>query len=251
MSLIAIQSLFGGAGATTVCANLAAALLRNEQHVMCVDACIWNDLRLWFGMARNQHNGWMTHSEQAAESIHASVARSEFGAKYVPLGEGDFSQDAVLAALSNATVFDQLPADDDTLILVNLPSARPEVLARWLPNLDLALSVWSPDPRVAQRLQHFGRNVTTADGGIHDNLFLLENSYAPQLELNRDISSIIRFQIAEETQVPLALPKDQHIPEALAPQQSGFEYSIGAASNHVYQELAEWVCQHVASKVGN
>ncbi|MDR0807187.1 MAG: cellulose synthase operon protein YhjQ/BcsQ [Enterobacteriaceae bacterium] len=58
MTILAIQGLRGGSGATSVCASLAWALAQREQSVLLVDFSTSNLLRLYFNQPYEKNSGW-------------------------------------------------------------------------------------------------------------------------------------------------------------------------------------------------
>lgn len=247
MKVVAIQSLFPGAGGTSITAHLMTALEKSQQTVLGIDLCPYNDLRLWFGMPRNELTGWTTASGELAQAMQQHRQSSEFGVSYIPTGEAGFTANDIVRKFCgsdsplSANTFEKSP----DILLLNLPSADAYALQRLLPLSDLVLQVWAPEPRVSYRLQQFVRDNSFVASDIPHSLFFLENLQAPALELNNDISAIIREQLSDQAQVPACVSRDQHICEALATQQTTFEYSAGSAANREFLTIAKWVCNEL------
>ncbi|MAD52785.1 MAG: hypothetical protein CMF18_01760 [Idiomarinaceae bacterium] len=242
LAIITVQSVFSGAGATTIAANLSNALLRQGTKLSTVDACSHNDLRLWYGMPLSQSGGWALGYLDNISDSREFAFRSDFGATFLPLGEVNDNYDQLTNRIESDPQqwLSWLKAGSDDWLIINLPSHCTRLYQALIPYVDLHLGVWQAEPRVYPRMQQF-----IVKQNLHSevpNAFVFqENGVAPQLELNRDISNIINHELADEVTSPVGIMRDQHVAEALATQQSCYEYSIAASANADFAELANWV----------
>lgn len=242
MKLLAIESLVGGAGATTLTANLAAALRQGEQRVAVIDCCAQNHLAAHFGQPLTETMGVFTHTE-APESTLESAFIAASGVLVAPYGSATESAQSITA--QHQQRFEQLLQELQELskprvdwVLLNLPtgfSFAPNVM---LPNAASCLLVLEPEPRCYMNLQRW-----QARQGRPEQLRYraIMNKVAPHLELPRDIFDLCQAELDPEWLLPLYINRDQHIPEALATQQLLFEYTLGAQGNADFAELAAWL----------
>ena len=244
MAIITVQSLFSGAGATTIVANLSNALLRKDNKVIAVDLCPHNDLRLWYGMPIQQQGGWAKSYINNTNDSRECAFRSDFGAIFFPLGYvyDQFEELTSLIEYNPHRFFSWLSDDPETLVIINLPSQSIRLYQALIEHVDLHLCVWQPEPRVYPRMQAFIQ-ATGLGSDVPDAFVFLENAVAPQLELNRDISDIINHELSDKVTANVGIMRDQHLVEALATQQSCYEYSVAASANADFSELATWVAQ--------
>lgn len=242
LAIITVQSLFSGAGATAIVANLSNALLRQGVKVSAVDLCMHNDLRLWYGMPLSQAGGWAQGYLDSADDSRDFAFQSDFGATFLPLGEINEDYQALLTLIEGDPVhwLQWLTTEADNTVIINLPSHCERLYKALIQQVDLHLCVWQAEPRVYPRLQQFIKRQQLNDG-VPEAFLFIENGVAPQLELNRDISNIIHHELADEVTTDISIMRDQHIAEALATQQSCYEYSLAASANADFSELASWV----------
>tara|TARA_B100000700_G_scaffold319259_1_gene414095 strand:- start:7516 stop:8265 length:750 start_codon:yes stop_codon:yes gene_type:complete len=248
LAIITVQSLFSGAGATAIVANVSNAMLRQGTKVRSIDVCSHNDLRLWYGMPLQQTGGWAQGFMDNPQDSLDFAFQSDFGATFLPLGEVNEGYQALLNRIESDPVawLEWLKHEPEGMLIINLPSHCERLYKALIQHVDLHLCVWQAEPRVYPRLQQFIKRQQLNDG-VPEAFLFIENGVAPQLELNRDISNIIHHELADDVTTDISIMRDQHIAEALATQQSCYEYSIAASANADFTELASWIMKRCSN----
>lgn len=247
MKVIAVKGLYGGAGTTTVTANLASALRRRQHPVVAVDLCATNMLRLHFGMPLHDTRG-LFQAGELVDDLRAAAFETEQGLIYLPYG--DVSEqpertdiEALLERLYGLLA--QFSTEQQLLVLIDVPNSEGQMLSWLATHTDVMLHVLTPDPRVYPALHYFAVKQWPYIQAEQLQHYFLLNQCAPQLELNRDIIDLLRHELAPELLVPTFIQRDQHLPEAFATQQAAIDFTLGAQANVDFVAIAEWLEQRV------
>lgn len=243
MKLVAVKGLFGGAGTTTVAANLANAMRRRKHPVVALDLCATNSLRLHFGMPIGDPRG-LFRSGHLVEDLREAAFETENGLIYLPHGEIDEQPDqsdieGILERLYE--LLQRFESPQELVVLIDVPNSESTIL-KWLTShAHVMLHVLTPEPRVYPALRYFSRITwpQIQHQGLHHAMLL--NQCAPHLELSRDIADLLRRELEPQLLVPTFIQRDQHIPEAFATQQSTFDFTLGAQANVEFVAIAEWL----------
>lgn len=240
MKLLAFESLVGGAGATTLTANLAAALQRHGEQVAVLDLCAQNHLAAHFAQQLAEPRGLFDDQGLVASVLDNSFrAASEvivvpFG---VPKRQPTASQ-CVEAFDKTLTALTTLQSVSVTYLLVNLPTGHSFQDSCYLPKDTPCMLVFEPEPRsyIALQRWHYAHKASP----IMRYRGLI-NKVAPHMELQRDSYDLMRAELSDGWLLPYSINRDQHVPEALATQQLIYEYTLGAQANADIQEVAFWL----------
>lgn len=243
MKVITLQSLQGGAGGTSLTANLSAACRRRGHSVVAVDLNPANELRLHFGMPLDDGGGLIAERKQL-QALDRYAYQTDDGEVYIPFGLSELSTKALkLDELQQ--LFESLQsikaAQGELLVFVDIASYDRQLAFQCAAWSTMMLHIIEPDPRAYPVLQRFGSGFLQALQTRCRDCFVLLNKSAPQLELNRDIFDLLRAELNPELLIPTFIQRDQHVPEALATQQSIFNYSLGAQANVDLMALAQWL----------
>ncbi len=245
MRVVAFKSLFGGAGATTVMANISTALQRQHHVVVAVDLCSTNVLRLHFGMPLKQDGGLFTqHSSAVSDLRHAAFENSD-GVIYIPYGQPSHDQADEINTAQLEGFYQELETlckGKSAWLILNLPTTLTPLAMWWLAKADLLIHVLTPEPRAYPALQQFIQHSDLDE--VEVSSFFLFNQVATHLELNRDIFDLLNFELQAELIIPTAVQRDQHVPEALATQQSVFSYAAGAQANIEITAVTHWLTEY-------
>ncbi|RUO39541.1 cellulose synthase operon protein YhjQ [Pseudidiomarina aestuarii] len=250
MKLIAVKGLFGGAGTTTIAANLANAMRRRKHPVIALDLCATNSLRLHFGMPIGDPRG-LFRSGRLVDDLREAAFETDNGLIYLPHGEIDEQPDrtdieGILGGLYE--LLQRFESPQELIVFIDVPNSESTILNWLTTHAEIMLHVLTPEPRAYPALRYFSR--ITWPQIQHQGLrhWLLLNQCAPHLELSRDIADLLRRELDPHLLVPTFIQRDQHIPEALATQQTTFDFTIGAQANVEFAAIAEWLEERLEVK---
>ncbi|PTB85510.1 hypothetical protein C9988_00915 [Pseudidiomarina aestuarii] len=239
MRVIGFKGLFGGAGTTTITANLAGALHRRQLSCIAVDLCATNTLRLHFGMPMTEAQGLF--NAVSTESEQLPLFESDMGVLYVPFGNVEKvpEHDTIRITLENLLAqIKSARSGQIDYVLVDIPNNDSKMLRTIVDLFDGIFHILAPEPRVYPALHYFSNVVWPNLQAPSVKHFFLLNQIAPHLELNRDIADMLREELNPDLLLDQEIQRDQHLPEALATQQTAFEFTLGAQSNVEFSALS-------------
>ena len=242
MTVIALIGATGGAGATTVTAHLATAILQQDRPVLCFDFCPTNVLRLHFGATFDAPDGfaaalvaglpWQDHAYASAD-----------GVRFLPFGalEDDAALERLCSWLQQRPHWlrDSIAAIDlpaDTIVLCDCPRLPAALRNQVLAAADIVLVCCAPDPLSLAA-------ATRLAGQLQDNAGrlarILLNGFDAGRSLDRDMQLILR-RLQEHLAAPVTIHRDESLREALACKQTVFDYAPGAQAAQEFAALATW-----------
>lgn len=240
--VVAVIGALGGAGATTVTAHLAVALVAQKRRALSVDFCPDNMMRLHFGMSWLDHGGFAADLLQGKE-WHGAAYRSGNGHDFVPFGQ--LTADAELDRLVDwlrpqpywfkeqlATL--HLPSE--TVILCDCPRMPAVLREQCLAAADLVLLVGAPDT------VSFAIAARIADGVMQEQAtptMIVLNAFDPSRRLDRDIAVLLRTQYRHAFS-PVVIHRDESLREALACKQTVFDFAPSSQAAYEFSALATW-----------
>lgn len=243
MSVIALIGAAGGAGATTVTAQLATAIVQQDKPVLCFDFCPTNVLRLHFGAAFDDADGFAAALVAGQPWQNCAYASAD-GVRFLPFGTLD--DDAALEHLcswlhARPTWFRDSVAEidqpDGAIVLCDCPRLPAALRNQVLAAADIVLVCCAPDPlslavatRLAGQLQH--------DAGRFARVLL--NGFDAGRTLDRDMQLILS-RLHGTLAAPLAIHRDESLREALACMQTIFDHAPGSQAAQEFSALATWV----------
>ena len=221
-SAIGIYSVAGGAGKTTVSANLGKALCSLGEQLLLVDTSGRGLLPFYFGATELR---WGSR-KFAAPGVNAPFIQV-IAAEQVT---GEWLHDEVKPSMSGAqrTIFD-LGALCGSL-LPALFSMCSVVLVPLLPDLNSVLSVG-----VIERVMH-----AHSAGLKTPSLFYLFNRFDEQSINDQQARELVARQCGKRL-LPVTLRHDWTLTEALHGGISASDHTPGSGLSHDYLELALWV----------
>jgi len=257
--VVAVFSLAGGVGKTSLVASLGRALSSRGERVLLVDTAAYGLLPFFFG-ARDQRPGQLRTFNPPGVSADAPIQLVTLD----PESRGPDSQPRESETQRRsadpraAQAGPQTPAPDwlaqevsrcagsANRILIDLPTASgatarrvlrldPLVLVPVLPDMNSVVSVGA--------IEAFFRNNASqlqASGGKAPMPFYLLNQFDSSLPLHLDVREILREQIGDRL-VPIALRRSPSVSEALAEGMTVMDYSPNAVVAEDYANLAGWV----------
>ncbi len=230
--VLAVFSLAGGVGKTSLVATLGRALSARGERVLLVDTTPFGLLPFFFG-ARDQRPGLLRTFSPPMASGDAAIqmitldpeaqgpetaTQEALGAEILKHGRGSGRVIIDLATASGAT----------TRRVMRL---APQVLVPLVPDLNSVVSLSSIDA-------FFDHN-----GGANGKPSLphyVLNQFDPSLPLHLDVREVLRAQLGERL-LPFALRHSPAVSEALAEGMTVMDYAPNSAVAEDFASLAGWV----------
>lgn len=242
MKVVAVMGVMGGAGGTTVAANLAAGLAVHKRPTLSFDFCPDNLLRLHFGLAWNEAAGFAPALLQAQEWQSAAF-RSAAGLDFVPFGQlaDETDLDRLSRQLSGQpgwfrTQLAALHLPEETVVVCDTPRSHPVLRAQVLRRADLVLLVCAPD---AVSYAFATQMLANADAGNGPETMIVLSGFEPARRLDRDIAVLLRTGFKSRLS-PAVIHRDEFLRESLACKQTVFEFAPSSQAAHDFGALATW-----------
>ena len=242
--VLAVFSLAGGVGKTSLVASLGRALSSRGEHVLLVDTAAYGMLPFFFG-ARDQRPGLLRTFNPpgiGAEAPIQLVSLDPEGQSQESLGQ-DLTQGSSpergpdwlaqeVARLSGAS----------HRILIDLPTASGATTRRALRMAPVVLVPVAPDMNSVVSvgaIESFFRYNGNISGKQIMPYYVL-NQFDYSIPLHLDVREILREQIGDRV-LPFALRRSPAVSEALAEGMTVIDYAPGAVVAEDYAHLAQWV----------
>jgi cellulose synthase operon protein YhjQ len=241
--VLAVFSLAGGVGKTSLVASLGRALSSRGERVLLVDTAAYGLLPFFFG-ARDQRPGQLRTFNPPGVSVEAPIQLVTLD----PEAQLADPQNPDPNQASAERGPDWLAQEVTRLsraanrILIDLPTASgsttrrvlrlaPVVLVPVVPDMNSVVSVGA----IEAFFRHSG-NV----GGKQIMPYYVLNQFDYSLPLHLDVREILREQIGDRL-LPFALRRSPAVSEALAEGMTVMDYAPSAAAAEDYVSLAGWV----------
>jgi cellulose synthase operon protein YhjQ len=244
--VLAVFSLAGGVGKTSLVASLGRALSSRGERVLLVDTAAYGLLPFFFG-ARDQRPGMLRTFNPPGVSAEAPIQLVTLD----PEGQTQENQDPNRGPGAE-TSQDWLAQEvgrytrGANRVLIDLPTASgsttrrvlrlgPVVLVPILPDMNSVVSVGA--------IESFFRNSAAMAGmgsGKPIMPYYVLNQFDYSLPLHLDVREILREQIGDRL-LPFALRRSPAVSEALAEGMTVMDYAPNAEVAEDYSHLAEWV----------
>ncbi|HEY4357236.1 MAG TPA: cellulose synthase operon protein YhjQ/BcsQ [Acidobacteriaceae bacterium] len=230
--LIAVFSISGGVGKTSMVATLGRALSSLGEHVLLADTTLHGLLPFYFGASELRPGMVRTFSPRPGTN-HAPVAMASYD---VSSKTGDALSEEWLSAELART------AGDVQRVLLDLSPSSPWVL-RHLARLNtLILVPVSPDMNSVISLgavERFFSGVTDSDGHVVKPLYVL-NGFDASLPLHLDVREVMRQKLGDRL-LPFVIRRSPAVAEALAEGMTVMDYAPESAVAGDYMHLASWL----------
>ena len=230
--VLAVFSLAGGVGKTSLVASLGRALSSRGERVLLVDTAAYGLLPFFFG-ARDQRPGVLRTFNPPGSSNDAPVQLLALDPEsQSPEGVG---QDWMMQEM-------QRQSRGCSRMLVDLPTASgattrrilrmsPTVLVPVIPDMNSVVSVGA--------IEAFFRNHNNMTGTQAMPYYVL-NQFDYSQPLHLDVREILREQIGDRL-LPFALRRSAAVSEALAEGMTVIDYAPSSSVTEDYASLAGWV----------
>ncbi len=242
MKVICVTGLSGGAGVTTVAAQLAAALRTQDRPVVAFDFSPDNTLRLHFGMAMSDGSG-LAPQVLAKQPWNEVAYRSASGVDFVPFGQLD--EDG-LNRFGNLLThepgwlsrhLDELDLPADAHLVLDCPRTPGPLRLQALAASTLVLVVLAPDALSFARASANERSMRLSGRTEARYLF---NGFDASRALDRDVVAVARSDLQKKL-IPVMIHRDEHLREALASKRDIYEYAPSSQAAEDFSSLAHWL----------
>lgn len=196
MPVIVVSSPKGGVGKTSLTANLAVALAKQQRIVTAVDFDPQNALRYHFGLDHADGPGVSELLVSGADWA-SSVLQSAHQVRVLPHGDADLRQ--ILAAEDRVTVeelrfrFQRLMPGPRDIVIADTPPGKNRFLAALEPIADVCLVVFLADAGSMSLLPAYENGLFLKPWKPGDpKTFALLNQVDPRRRLSREINEFAR-----------------------------------------------------------
>ena len=229
--VMAVFSLAGGVGKTSLVATLGRALSARGERVLLVDTAAYGLLPFFFG-ARDQRPGMLRTFSPPGASGDAPIQMVTIDPE--TLGSEMASQETLTGEIAkysygvNRVIVDLATASGATTR--RLLRMAPMILVPVIPDMNSVVSVGSIDAF----FQH---------NGVAGNRVLpyyVLNQFDPSLPLHLDVREVLREQLGDRL-LPFALRRAPAMSEALAEGMTVMDYAPNSTVAEDYGSLAGWV----------
>jgi cellulose synthase operon protein YhjQ len=230
--VLAVFSLAGGVGKTSLVATLGRALSARGERVLLVDTAAYGLLPFFFG-ARDQRPGVLRTFSPPVASGDAPIQMVTFDPEaQSPETAGQEPLVAEITKYSrgvNRVIVDLATASGATTRRVMRMS--PLVLVPVVPDMNSVVSVSS--------IEAFFQHNSNVSGKPALPYYVL-NQFDPSLPLHLDIREILREQLGDRL-LPFALRRAPAVSEALAEGMTVMDYAPNSTAAEDFGNLAGWV----------
>ncbi len=230
--VVAIFSLAGGVGKTSLVATMGRALSSRGERVLLVDTAAYGLLPFFFG-AHDQRPGQLRTFSPPGTSTDAPIQMVTIDAD--GLGAESSNQDALCAEIGkysrgvSRVIVDLATASGATTRRVL--KMAPLVLVPMVPDMNSVVSVSSID-------SFFQHNPNAAMKSAMPYYFL--NQFDPSLPLHLDIREVLREQLGDRL-LPFVVRRSPAVSEALAEGMTVMDYAPSSTVAEDFGTLAGWV----------
>lgn len=229
--VLALFSLAGGVGKTSIVANLGRTLASRGERVLLVDTAAFGLLPFYFG-ARDQRPGVLrTFTAQGSADAPVQMLTLEPES----LGPESAPQEMLSYEISRNS-------QGCNRILVDLATASGATTRRVLRMSPTVLVPVSPDMSSVvsvSAIDTFFRNNSAVAGQPNMPVYVL-NQFDPSLPLHLDVREVLREQLGERL-LPFALRRTPAVSEALAEGMTVVDYAPASTVAEDFGALASWV----------
>ena len=230
--LLAVFSLAGGVGKTSLVATLGRALSARGERVLLVDTAAYGLLPFFFG-ARDQRPGVLRTFTPPGASGDAPIQMLTVDTE--ALGPETAPQEGLTHEISrngrgtSRIIVDLATASGATTR--RLLRMAPTVLVPVIPDMSSVVSVSSIDTFFQHNVSGSGQQVQP---------YYVLNQFDPSLPLHLDVREVLREQLGDRL-LPFALRRTAAVSEALAEGMTVVDYAPNSTVAEDFGSLAGWV----------
>jgi len=243
--VVALVSLGGGTGRTTIAANLAHTLAVAGHRMLAFDLDPQNQLALHFGVDPDTRIG-MGQPNVAVRDVVQFLDR-QLGAAVLPFGT---LAEAALAEMEARIAEDDTwlrlrleafaPSDAD-FVLLDVPAGRGPWIRQALAVADQVIVVLAPTPASYASVPATELLLAEALGhrGAAEAVYLV-NGFDGRSVLQRDLVGGLRAALGERV-LPMTIQRDESVPEALMQRRSILQHASDSQVTADLGQLGEWL----------
>lgn len=243
MKTIAFISGKGGAGKTTLAANIAVALAQRKKHVALIDLDPQNAQRLHLGMDPGEIAGLVR------EGISPSALfDSPFGIKFIPFGRvsAEELEDFEVELKKNPQwvsngIHSLSPAGFDFVILDTPPGPTPYLQQALLASHRAIMVVLADAASYATlpKMESLIDELTSHRSGF-ESTHILINQMPTNSKLGHQVRTALYTNYTNKL-VPVAIYKDSRVAQALAFERPVLQYKPGCKASLNIQSVTDWL----------
>ncbi len=238
MTTVAIVSTTGGAGRSTLTAELASLLASREHSVLALECDPRNVLGFHFGQREVAVDGLSRYLDNAAPGAWARAGqRSDDGVLFVPWGQGSTDGAHAHAApdwLARLVAQVDLPARGVTLI-DSAPWPSPHA-SQAVAAADLVLVLVPAQPETCLTLKRLVDTLATEGKSVR----YVATRLQPARQLHVDIVALLQATLGE-AMLPYHVHEDIGVAEALARSEAFCRSTPHSQAAHDLNGLASWL----------
>lgn len=235
--VLAVFSLAGGVGKTSLVASVGRALAARGEHVLLADTCLFGVLPFYFG-ARDVKPGVLrTFSGSPSDTpVHLLSLDGERAAADPELLRREV---AGAAQDANRVLIDV--ATGSAAMLRQALRLAPTVLVPVVPDMASVVSL--------QSLEAFFRNQEGLSGHPLHAWYVL-NQFDPSMPLQLDVREVLRQQLGERL-LPFAIHRSTAVSESLAEGMTVIDYAPNSPAAEDIMNLVTWIRNTSVAATGN
>ena len=230
--VLAVFSLAGGVGKTSLVATLGRALSARGERVMLVDTAAYGLLPFFFG-ARDQRPGMLRTFSPPASSGDAPVQMVTIDPD--SLGPEAAPQETLATEIGKY-------ARGASRVIVDLATASAAVTRRVLRMAPMILVPVVPDMNSVVSVSSI-ESFFQQNGGAHAKLaqpYYVLNQFDPALPLHLDVREVLRERLGDRL-LPFVVRRAPAVSEALAEGMTVMDYAPNSTADEDFGSLAGWV----------
>jgi cellulose synthase operon protein YhjQ len=230
--LLAVFSLAGGVGKTSLVATLGRALSAQGEKVVLADTTAQGLLPIYFG-AREVHPGVLRTFPPSAQSTDEPISLVIYDA--VGKGADERQQEALAEEIlrngqGNHRLLLDLPSGSSWLIQ-RIADVHPTILVPMAPDMNSVISL--------QAVERLFRGATDSDGRPVLPFYVL-NHFDAALPLHLDVREVLRRQLGDRL-LRVAIRQSPAVSEALAEGMTVMDYAPDAPVTRDFLDVALWL----------
>ena len=235
--LVALRSLPGGCGTTTIQATIARAFSMKGESVVMLDGASQSLLPFYFGSQRFRSGActFFPGEFRKQAAVHLVLPTIDLAGERQHEDYRVFSEQWCSEGLAQF-------ADEQQIVLVDMQSNLPASWRKRLFGPCLSLTIIGLDLRSTLGLRSMQEWFTRQEQhlGSQESHYFVLNQFEPDLALHQDIYARLQRQL-DGRLAPVVIRRSPEIGEALAEGQTVLDYAPGSAGASDIRALADWV----------
>lgn len=237
MKTIAIVSTTGGAGRSTLTAELASMLARRRHAVLALECDPRNVLGFHFGMREIPADGLSAYFHDASPAWASAGQRSDDGVLFMPWGDGtDIGVIERLPANWLAQRVAQVDLAPNALVLIDTAPWPSACASQAIDAADMVLALVPAQPETCLTLRRFVDAIAARGKTVR----YVATRLQPARQLHTDIMAMLQSMLGP-AMLPYHVHEDIGVPEALARSESFSRSAPHSQAAHDLNGIASWL----------